>query len=309
MRRIVLLGPQRLKPTLIDAVRKLDVGGPFAAVTAGWQEREDEIDELSAHLDRPVFNLRLHARGEDVFQRDPELFLAYGDLLDRTRKIQDLYRLRLAHAKDAVREMYGSAVDADVLEPEIDSAIGVLRTLDDQHGRRLARLREAFEAEWRPTERPVVAEHRAEISELMGKCSAIAIAGGHVQVLLDRLRLFDVAPMTTHLPVFAWSAGAMVVSERVVVFHDFPPQGAGNAELLGDGLGLCRGVLPLPHARRRLNLADATRVSLFARRFAPLACLAMDEGARAVWRDRGGLDIHEGKVILADGHVTEIVAS
>ena len=72
MRRIVLLGPQRLKPTLIDAVKKLDVRGDFAAVTAGWQEREDEIDELSAHLDRPVTNLRLHARGEDVFQRDPE---------------------------------------------------------------------------------------------------------------------------------------------------------------------------------------------------------------------------------------------
>ena len=125
MRRIVLLGPQRLKPTLIDAVNRLDVRGPFAAVTAGWQEREDEIDELSAHLDRPVANLRLHARGEDVFQRDPELLLAYGDLLDRTRKIQDLYRERLAFAKDAAREMLASSVDPDVLEPEIESAIVV----------------------------------------------------------------------------------------------------------------------------------------------------------------------------------------
>ena len=309
MRRIVLLGPQRLKPTLIDAVKKLDVRGSFAAVTAGWQEREDEIDELSAHLDRPVENLRLHARGEDVFQRDPELFLAYGDLLDRTRKIQDLYRARLVHAADAAREMFASPIDADVLEPEVESAIATLRSLDEHHARRVARLRETFESEWKPAERPVVAEHRAEISEVLGKCEAVAIAGGHVQVLLDRLRLFDVGPLTTHLPVFAWSAGAMVVSERVVLFHDFPPQGAGNEELLDAGLGLCRGVLPLPHAKRRLNLDDEKRVSLFARRFAPLTCVAMDEGARAVWRDRGGLDIHEGKVILADGHVTEIVAS
>ena len=309
MRRIVLLGPQRLKPTLIDAVRRLAVEGPFAAVTAGWQEREDEIDELSAHLDRPVSNLRLHARGEDVFQRDPELFLAYGDLLDRTRKIQDLYRARLAYAKNAARELFASSMDADILEPEIESAIEALRELDDHHGRRLSALRRAFDAEWRPTERAVVAEHRAELSEILSRSAAVAIAGGHVQVLLDRLRLFDLAPLTTHLPVFAWSAGAMVVGERVVLFHDFPPQGAGNAELLGDGLGLCRGVLALPHARRRLTLDDAHRVSLLARRFAPLTCLALDEGSRAVWRDRGGLEIHQGKVILADGHVTEIVSS
>lgn len=309
MRRIVLLGPQRLKPTLIDAVRNLDVRGAFAAVTAGWQEREDEIDELSAHLDRPVSNLRLHARGEDVFRRDPELFLAYGDLLDRTRKIQDLYRLRLAFAKAAAREMFASTVDADVLEPEIESSIETLRALDEQHEGRVLKLRLAFEAEWRPSEREAVAEHRAEISEVLSRCEAVAIAGGHVQILLDRLRLFDIAPLTTHLPVFAWSAGAMVVSERVVLFHDYPPQGAGNAEVLSDGLGLCRGVLPLPHAKRRLNLADAKRVSLLARRFSPLTCVAMDEGARAVWRDRGGLDVHEGRVILADGHVTEIVGS
>lgn len=309
MRRIVLLGPQRLKPTLIDAVLRLDVRGPFAAVTAGWQEREDEIDELSAHLDRRVVNLRLHARGEDVFQRDPELFLAYGDYLDRTRKIQDLYRVRLGHASAAVRELLASSVDADVLEPELESAIGALRTLDLHHGQRLTGLREAFEAEWRPAERPVVAEHRAEISEVLARVAGLAIAGGHVQVLLDRLRLFDVAPLTTHLPVFAWSAGAMVVSERVVLFHDFPPQGAGNEELLGDGLGLCRGVLPLPHAKRRLDLANERRVSLLARRFAPLTALAMDEGSWAVWRERGGLDIHQGRVILADGHLTEIVGA
>ncbi len=309
MRRIVLLGPQRLKPTLIDAVARLDVKGPFAAITAGWQEREDEIDELSAHLDRRVVNLRLHARGEDVFQRDPEILLAYGDYLDRSKKIQDLYRVRLGHAKDAVRELLASSADPDVLEPEIESAIATLRTLDHHHGMRLNGLREAFETEWRPAERTVVAEHRAEISEILSRVAGLAVAGGHVQVLLDRMRLFDVGPLTTHLPVFAWSAGAMVVSEKVVLFHDFPPQGAGNAELIGDGLGLCRGVLPLPHAKRRLDLTDEKRVSLLARRFAPLTALAMDEGSWAVWRDRGGLDIHQGKVILADGHVTEIVGA
>lgn len=95
MRTVVLLGPQRLRPTLVEAVDRAGVTGAVAAVTAGWQEREDEIDELSAHLRRPVVNLGLHRRGEDVLARDPEFLLAYGDLLDRRRKLQDLYRIRL----------------------------------------------------------------------------------------------------------------------------------------------------------------------------------------------------------------------
>ncbi len=45
----------------------------------------------------------------------------------------------------------------------------------------------------------------------------------------------------------------MVVCETVVLFHDSPPQGAGNAEVLDAGLGLARGVIALPHARRRLR--------------------------------------------------------
>jgi hypothetical protein len=80
--------------------------------------------------------------------------------------------------------------------------------------------------------------------------------------------------------VVAWSAGAMVVCERVILFHDHPPQGPGNAEVLESGLGLVRDVVPLPHARHRLDLDDTEHVALFASRFAPAACIPMNEGAR-----------------------------
>ncbi len=308
MRRIVLLGPQRLKPTLVEAVDALGVDGAVAAVTAGWQEREDEIDELSAHLRRPTVNLRLHRRGEDVFQRDPELFLAYGDLLDRTRKLQELYRVRLGFEKDAVRALMGVATDADLLEPEVASAIDSLRELDRHHLERLARVRAAFDAEWRPHERPVVEEHRAEIATVLAGCAALALAGGHVSVLLDRLRLFGVAELSGAMPVFAWSAGAMVAGEQVVLFHDSPPQGAGNAEILDAGLGLCHGVVALPHARRRLKTDDAVRVALFARRFAPLRCLAMDDHARVDFDAEGRATVRLARELCADGTVAEIHA-
>jgi hypothetical protein len=116
----------------------------------------------------------------------------------------------------------------------------------------------------------------------------VAFAGGHVAALLNRLRLFDVASVVGERPIVAWSAGAMALSERIVLFHDSPPWGAGNAEVLDHGLGLCPGVLPLPHARRRLRLQDPRRVDLLVRRFAPLRCVGLDEGSKlrgrgAVW--------------------------
>ena len=85
----------------------------------------------------------------------------------------------------------------------------------------------------------------------------------------------------------------MAVSERVILFHDAPPHGPGNAEVLDAGLGLAAGVVPLPHAHRRLRLDDAERVSLMARRFAPASCNALDDGATLVRRD--------GRWVLAPG--------
>jgi hypothetical protein len=305
MRSVVLLGPQRLRPTLVRAVGEVGVTGPVAAVTAGWQEREDEIDELSAHLARPVYNLRLHHRGEDVLARDPEMFLAWGDLLDRRRKLSDLYRLRLAHAKGAARALWSSSMDPDLVAPELEAAIEALRALDARHLVRMRELWDAFASEWRLDEREAILEHRAEVAGILARCEALALAGGHVQVLLDRLLVFGVPEMAAHLPVFAWSAGAMVASERVVLFHDDPPQGAGNAEVMSPGLGLVTGVVPFPHARRRLRLTDPARVGLLARRFAPARCFAMDEGARLDWDSGQGLVERQAFELLADGALAE----
>ena len=109
--------------------------------------------------------------------------------------------------------------------------------------------------------------------------SALLVAGGHVAVLINRLRLIGGAAAFADLPIIAWSAGAMALGEAIVLFHDSPPQGAANAEVFEAGLGLVHGVVPLPHAQARLRLHDSTRVTLLARRFAPSACLTLDAGA------------------------------
>ena len=140
----------------------------------------------------------------------------------------------------------------------------------------------AFRERMQPAARPAVARHRAELGEQLTGCAGLAIAGGHVAVLLNRLQLFDLPALCPGLPILAWSAGAMALCQRVVLFHDFPPEAEGNAEVLGAGLGLLERLVLLPHARHRLDLDDAARVSLMARRFDPAVCVPLDEGQSAV---------------------------
>jgi len=128
-----------------------------------------------------------------------------------------------------------------------------------------------------------VARQQSEIQHLIDGAAVVCIAGGHVAVLLNRLRLFDVQRLLRGKPVVAWSAGAMCLTERVVLFHDHPPQGAGNAEVFEAGLGLLRQTVLLPDARARLALQDPTRVALLARRFSPAACHTLDEGSEWHW--------------------------
>ncbi len=287
-RKIVLLGPQRLAPTARDVLEPLiEPDDSVAAVTAGWQERETEVDELAEHLGHEVLNLELYARSDDVFARDAELHEGLHQHHRKLHALRQLYRLRLRYLAPAAEELLGREGPDELLEPERVSAFEQLRSLDEHHLGRVAELRREFYERFDPAQRPAVAEHRAEIAERLAGVGALCIAGGHVRILLTRLRLFDVlgrlGPTT---PVVAWSAGAMALTERVVLFHDSPPQGKGYAEVLGPGLGVCPGVVALPDARRRLHLDDAARVQLLSRRFPDTACVALDQRTELSWDGR-----------------------
>jgi len=279
----ILLGPHRHVVTVTDEFARLGLDGRIAAITAGWQEREREEDELQAAFGNRAVGLHLHARCEDVFSKDPELFAAHRRRQDRLRKLQELYRLRLGFALDAAAQLLAETGPDELMIPERESAIAAVRTLDADHLRRIKTIHNAFEHEMHLARRPVLAAHRADLQRLMQGCVAVAIAGGHVATLLGRMRLLDVASHIGRKPVLAWSAGAMVLTERVVLFHDRPPEGAGNAEVLDGGLGLCPGVVALPHAQTRLRLDDSARMSLFSKRFSPDLCIALDERCAASW--------------------------
>jgi hypothetical protein len=277
MTRGVLLGPQRLAPIVDKAADMLGINGKIAAITAGWQEREAEDQELCAALGNRAVNLMLHARAEAVFRDDPDLFAAHRAKQDRLRQLQDLYRLRLASHLKAARRVQLAHAPRDLIDSELEEAIQAIRLLDAHHIAKTAHINNDFEKKIRPLERPAVQRELKQIDDILDGCAGVAIAGGHVAVLLNRLMLFGLKKRLRDLPIIAWSAGAMVVSSRIVLFHDNPPQGRGNAEVMESGLGLFSGVVPLPHARRRLNLGDPGRVTVFARRFAPATCVALDE--------------------------------
>ena len=294
-RAVALLGPQRLAPSLAEALRSLGIPpeARIATVTAGWQEREPDDQELNEHLGGRAVNLQLYRRAERVTQRDPELAAAQHRRQEALRELQSLYQLRLRHALAACFELIRMPGGGPLLEDARAAALEAARDLDHRHLERVQTVHAEFEARWRPLERAAVASERSEIAELMQDCPAVAIAGGHVAVLLNRMRLFDLASLLGDRRVAAWSAGAMAIGERVVLFHDDPPHGAGDAEVLEVGLGWAQGIQPFPHAHRRLRLSDRVRVGLLAARFAPAACLAFDDGA--------ALAVENGRWVRAAG--------
>lgn len=280
-----MLGPQRDTPILAPVLERIGLAGPVCAVTAGWQEREGELQDLDQHIPGRTIDLELYRRAEDVFSRDPAFHEAYRERQRRLREMQRLYRRRLDHTMAAVRELELETGSADLVQNERRAAMRALRTLDRQHLRRIRGLLESFNARLDPVNHGVIAEHRAEIAGQLNSCPVLLIAGGHVEILLNRLRLFGVADLLEDQAVIAWSAGAMAIADQVVLFHDDPAQGSGIAEVADSGLGLVHGVVPLPHASRRLRLGDERRVALFSRRFLPARCMTLDPGASLVWRD------------------------
>ena len=118
----ILLGPQRTMPILGDAVAALGVKGKLAAVTAGWEEREDEDRELAQHLGGRTVSLRLFDRAEDVFQKDPAVLQAMSEHHSRLHGLRDVYRKHLGHALEAARELTHSTADSRLIEAELDAS-------------------------------------------------------------------------------------------------------------------------------------------------------------------------------------------
>ncbi len=310
--RVVVLGPQR-RPTVDAAIGALELGGPLATVTAGWQEREPDDAEFDALLDGRSTNLRLYARWLDVLENDPEYAAAEREHRAALAELQELYLVQLGGVLGALREVARYGGRTPIRESALVDAHAVVRLVDERHLARVQEAKAAFAATWRPGERAVVARHRGAVAQVLDEARGLIVAGGHVGVLLHVLALFAVSAPPV---VIAWSAGAMALTERVLLFHDRAPHGPADPEFAGAGLGWLRGCVLLPHARRRLRTEDPTRMAELSARVAPARAVVLDDGVRLDFgtRDDASADrpapLPAGARVLAgDGRIVEQVSA
>jgi hypothetical protein len=304
--RVTLLGPQR-RPTLEAVVRSQHLEGPIATITAGWQEREPDDAELSQLLGGRDVSLSLYRRWADVQERDQEFAAAERRLQAVLEELREIYLLRLDHGLQAVYALQRRSGRDQLLPGAVAEAIAAVRELDAAHLRHVSDVRGEFYQRWQPHGRAVIAQHRDAVSALLRDTAAVVIAGGHVGILADVLHLFNIAA-ALRSPVIAWSAGAMALTDRIVLFYDRAPQGPGHPEVYGSGLSVLRQVVPLPHARARMLLDDAPRMAVFARRFAPARCVPLETGSRIDTDSAGGCPPGT-RVLAADGHMIALEAA
>lgn len=286
--QVTLLGPQRRVAGVRTAVAELVPEGPVAAVNAGWREREADTAELDAVLGGRMVNLGLYRRWVALAEIDDAYAAAERRLLGHLAELRSAYQLRLRPAIAAVRAVEQRLAAGPVREVARADAVAGVRALDGWHLRSSEELRHAFYAEVGLGARDSVEAQRIEVAALLGGCAGLVVAGGHVGVLLHLLHLFGVAALLKP-PVIAWSAGAMALSPRVVLFGDHAPSGHPDPEVYAEGLGAYAQCVPFPHARRRLRLTDSDHIGLLAERMAPCPALRLDDGVRLDLVDEQGL--------------------
>lgn len=275
----IMLGPQSPHSNLKNAIDSLSVNGPVVSITAGWRDSEAEIDELQAAIGSPIEDLNLYHLAEELFSREPKLHALHRERQDKLLELQRLYRIRLTPGMTAARKLLRDKAASDLLRLEQRAAISQVRSLDRHHLRRISAIHQEFDRRRAEVLIPSATSLVQSLQKKLAESGLVLIAGGHVSVLVNRIRLFRLVDMLAQKPIIAWSAGAMVLGERIVLFHDDAPQGKRDAEVLDAGLGIVRNVIPLPQAKSRLDWSSRNRMALFSRRFAPAKCCTLDNGS------------------------------
>ncbi|WP_256838867.1 hypothetical protein [Ornithinimicrobium faecis] len=300
---ITLLGPQR-RPRVDSVLRSLQLHGARAAIiNAGWREREPE-DELLVSLNAGnAVNLRLWHRMQEVWDADPEFAAADRQRRMLLEEMQDLYVVALDHVIDALRTMRNRVPRSQSVQAAaLGDAEQIMREIDQRHLERVNQVHADFWERWPPHERRAVQLLRDLVSSELADAEVILVPGGHVGVLVGAMHLFNIAPQL-RVPIVAWGAGAMALTDRVVLFHDRAVHGPSVSEVFTSGLGLVKDTVAFPGARERLDLSNPQRMGVLARRFAPSQCLLLNDRARVDIRPGGGLP-DDAPVLDQDGTQT-----
>ena len=276
----LLLGPQRPVVNLDSALARSGIGdGPIGVISAAWQEAEGDIDGMQRLVKNPLSDLHLYQKTEALFAADPRLHQAYRQRQERLKEQQRFYSLRLRQLKIAARVILRAEGEPSVVAAERRHAISQLRALDQHHLRQVDKIHARFDKDFNVDCHDLLADHTAALVEALSQFETLLITGGNVVVLINRLRLFGLGPLLQRKNIIAWSAGAMVLADRIVLFHERMPQGRRDAEIMCRGMAIVPGTVLLPNASGRLKLRDSLRIGLFDRRFSPADCVTLENGS------------------------------
>ncbi|MEM6927098.1 MAG: Type 1 glutamine amidotransferase-like domain-containing protein [Myxococcota bacterium] len=292
--QLILLGPQRPFANAPQALAELDATGPIAVIAAGW--RHDESDEavIQRHLGPQAHVLPLYAWFDTIMVQQEALRAEYRARQEALKELRTLHRLRLDRALAAMRDLLAHPA-GEVSDALTRQALDDVRRIDRQLVNQTDAIMEGHGRPW--DDDLLVAERQQQAREILEQAQVIVLVGGDVAVLRSRLAFFRIGQVLAELyrrgtVLVEWSAGAMALTERIVLFYDDPPDGPANPEIFDRGEELVPGLVMLPHARQRLDLEDPQRVRLLAQRLAPATCLGLENGAWLVhtaegWFNRG----------------------
>ena len=289
---LIILGPQRPSPNLLEAVEWLGSSGPVAVITAGWRHDEGDVEPLIRHLGREVMHLPLYRWFDEIGDKNAVLAGRYGERQGKIKAFKQVYRLQLQAAMDVLDKVEVLAEEEpELYGAEVEGAFEALRMVDTRALQRMQRIREGFVDVLNPWQDPSVKPYYDQIRDCLDKCDTLLVAGGHVAVLRNRLCFFGMRGLLHDAlrqgkNIVCWSAGAMAMSEHIVLYYDEPPEGKGIPEVLDSGLGLLPRSLLFPHAKLRLNLSNPTRAAKLAQRFQPHQCITLEHGAWLAWNQK-----------------------
>lgn len=264
-------------PVLPEVLRRHGIQGPVALISAGWRLDEARDEPLRAALGMTVHNLNIYRAFNEVERDAPELTAAYTRKQAALQNLRQLYHDAILAGISGCQKLWGDRKDPDCLW--FRQAVQHLQEVDALWLREADRLHQQFDEEAKPFAHKRVRAEIARITEILQGCEAVLIAGGHVGVLRNRMFFFGMGDLLKDRAIYAWSGGAMVLCERILLYHDFTPYGVGSPEILDRGLGLIPQTWLLAHARQRLNLDSRENVAVLTARLGPNRVVGLENGA------------------------------
>lgn len=288
---IYILGPQSSIPNLPKTINRFVPTGPLGLISAGWRHSEGEFSALSRELSREIKHLPLYQWFDELGNKEPTLAARSKERQKQIKAYKAAYRLQLHSALGLWSRLQELEEDLpNIYAPDVLDGCKFVKQIDNRAIERLNDIRAQFSDLETPWKHPSVHDYYSQIKESLQGCSGLLIAGGHVALLRNRMYFFGLHQLIQEFlaegkPVFAWSAGAMAITSRIILYYDDPPFGKGIPEVLDTGIGNIPQMIFLPHAQTRLRLNNTKRCQQFAMRFAPDICLTLEPGALLAWKD------------------------